>query len=191
MRLQGLEELYDLQTFERTVVQTEQTIASAQSRNGGNGMPVEMKLYDRCLSLRCPTAHPGRLFRQPRFVDKDNQPSFAGTLFLSAGQVLRFHVSTAVSSRSMARRSGRCGEKPSASRMRQTCASLYATPKRRSISKRTRLSVHSSVPKPCSLGFSNIALRNCSRCAVSRNAGRPLTMPRSASIPPSSSRAFH
>jgi hypothetical protein len=36
----------------------------------------------------------------------------------------------------------------------------------------TRLSVHSSVPKPCSVGLRNSAFRICDNCSQSSRAGR-------------------
>ena len=53
----------------------------------------------------------------------------------------------------MARRSGFCTEKPRPPRMRQICVWPNLTPYSRSARTPTRLSVHSSVPKPCAFGL--------------------------------------
>ena len=111
--------------------------------------------------------------------------------FFSASQVLRFQVCTASSSRSMARRSGFCGEKPGPPRMRQICVWPNLTPNIHTMTTPTRLSVHSSVPNPCSVGFCSKARPKDCSCSSSSRLGRPrVGMARSASIPPSSSTAF-
>src|SRR2546427_2015377 len=190
LRPKGLQELDDLRTLHRAVVQAEQEVRAGQTRDGRDVLPVEVELHDWRASLERPGANPGWPFRQPRFVDEDDQSSLGDTLFLSAGQVLRFHSSTAKSSRSMARRSGFCELKPIAPSRRQTCTSLKRTPYRRSMSARTRLSVHSSVPKPWAIAPCSNALPSASSWAPSSCAGRPGAIARNASMPPSSSRAF-
>lgn len=55
----------------------------------------------------------------------------------------------------------------------------------------TRLSVHSSGPKSWAMAPWSKAARSSSSCLLSSWAGRPVAMLRNASIPHSSSRAFH
>src|SRR5580765_674861 len=191
LRAQGFEELHDLRALDGAVVQPEQEVRARQAGHGRDVLPVEVELYDRRAASGRPGAYPGGPLRQTRFVDEDDQAPLGGTLFLSAGQVLRFHASTADSSRSMARRSGFCELKPMAPRRRQTCTSLKRTPYARSMSSRTRLSVHNSVPKPWDMAPCSNAARNASSCLPSSCAGRPVAIERKASMPPSSSRAFH
>ena len=92
----------------------------------------------------------------------------------------------------MARFSGFCTLKPKAPKIRQICVWPNLTPYSRLITTPTRLSVQSSVPKPCSVGFCRIARRKPSSWDSSIRAGRPRDgTARNASIPPSSSNAFH
>jgi len=91
----------------------------------------------------------------------------------------------------MARRSGFCELKPIAPSSRQTWTSLKRTPYSRSMRARTRLRVHSSVPKPWAMAPCSNAVRSASSCLASSCAGRLVAIERSASMPPSSSRAFH
>src|SRR5438045_5270376 len=189
---QRLEELDVLFLLDRTLVQTEQAVRAAQPGDNGDVGPVEVELDDRRLPLGRPGAHSRRPLAQAGLVDEDDQSPVALGFFLSAGQVLRFHVCTASSSRSMARRSGFCTENPKPPRMRQICVWLNLTPYKRSMSTPTRLSVHSSVPKPCSVGRCSSARPSACSCSSSRRAGRPrVGIVRNASMPPSSSSAFH
>src|SRR5436309_1710093 len=192
VRAQRLEELDVLFLLDRAFVQTEQAVRAAQSGDDGDVRPVEMELNDRRPALRRPGAHPCGPLAQAGLVDEDDQSPIALGFFLSAGQVLRFHVCTASSSRSMARRSGFCTENPRPPRMRQIWVWPNLTPYKRSMSTPTRLSVHSSVPKPCSVGRCSSARPNACNCSSSKRAGRPrVGIARNASMPPSSSSAFH
>src|SRR6478735_1017814 len=189
---QRLEELDVLLLLDRALVQAEQAVRAAQPGDDGDVRPVEVELDDRCLTLGRPGAHPRGPFAQTGLVDEDDQSPLALGFFLRAGQVLRCHVRTASSSRSMARRSGFCTENPRPPRMRQICVWPNLTPYKRSMSTPTRLSVQSSVPKPCSVGRCSSARPNACNCSSSRRAGRPrVGIARSASMPPSSSTAFH
>src|ERR1019366_338703 len=145
---QRLEELDVLLFLDRAFVQAEQKVRSTQPGDDGDVGPVEVELDDRRLTL----GRPGAPLAQAGLVYEDDQSSFAPGFFLSAGQVLRCHVCTASSSRSMARRSGFWAANARAPRMRQICVWPNLTPYKRSMSTPTRLSVHSSVPKPCSVG---------------------------------------
>ena len=106
--------------------------------------------------------------------------------------MLRFQLRTASSLRSRARFSGFCGLKPSEPRMRQICVWPKRTPCKRSMTAPTRLSVHSSVANPCSIGLRRSVARTAANCCSSSWAGRPRSgTARNASIPPSSSSPFH
>src|SRR6185312_5716102 len=105
---QRLQELHDLGALDRAIAEPKHEVRVGQPRDGRNVLPVEVKLHHRRLAFERPGAHSSRTLRKTRLVDKDDQPSLGDTLFLSAGQLLRFHVSTAASSRSRARRSGLC-----------------------------------------------------------------------------------
>src|SRR5882672_5339501 len=189
---QRLEELDVLLFLDRAFVQTEQAVGAAESGDDGDVRPVEVELDDRRLALGRPGAHPRGPLAQPGLVDEDDQPPVAPGFFLRAGQVLRFQVCTASSSRSMARRSGFCTENPRPPKMRQIWVWPNLTPYKRSMSMPTRLSVHSSVPKPCSVGRCSSARPSACNCSSSRRAGRPrVGIARNASMPPSSSSAFH
>ncbi len=86
-------------------------------------------------------------------------------LFLCAFQVLRFHIRTAASSRSIASFSGFCGLKPSELKMRQTCVWPKRTSCMRPMTAPTRLSIHRSVRNPCSVGLcSRSAARTAASC---------------------------
>src|SRR5450755_877480 len=191
LHAQGFEELHDLRAPHRAVVQAEQEVRAHQASDGRDVLPVEVELHDRRAALGRPGAYSSGPLRQTRLVDEDDHSPLGGTLFLSAGQRLRFHASTADSSRSMARRSGFCELKPMAPRRRQTWTSLKRTPYNRSMRARTRLSVHSSVPKSWAMAPWSSATRSASSCLPPSCAGRPVAIERSASMPPSSSRAFH
>lgn len=106
--------------------------------------------------------------------------------------MLRFQLRTASSLRSMARFSGFSALKPKAPRIGQMCAWLKRTPCMRSMTAPTHLRVHSSVPKPCSVGLCRTAFRTEVNCPASSLPGRPGSgTARNASMPPSSNRAFH
>ncbi len=85
----------------------------------------------------------------------------------------RFQARTALSSRSMARRSGFCGLKPSAPRISQILVSPNLTPYLRWMSAPTRLSVHSLVSKPYALGLFSSARANSSSCQACSLRGPP------------------
>ena len=74
----------------------------------------------------------------------------------------------------MARRSGFCELKPMAPSSRQTWTSLKRTPYSRSMSARTRLSVHSSVPKPWAMAPCSSAARKPAIWLASNCAGLPV-----------------
>src|SRR5471030_1421738 len=192
MGLECFEQFDDLFLAAAALVQPEQTVGVRDSGNHRDVIPVEVKLDDGRLTLERPGAHARGALANAGLVYEDDQSAFSPGFFLRAGQILRFQLRTASSSRSMARFSGFCTLKPKAPRIRQICVWPNLTSYSRSISTPTRLSVQSSVPKPCSVGFCRMARRKPSNWDSSSLAGRPLdgTL-RNASIPPSSSKAFH
>ncbi len=107
-----------LQTI--ALVQPEQAVAARQSGNHRDVVPVEVKLDDRRLPDRSPSAHPCGPLADTGFVDKYDHSALSPGFFLSLGQVLRFQLRTASSLRSSARFSGFCALNPIAPRMRQT-----------------------------------------------------------------------
>src|ERR1700685_2679900 len=192
MGLECFEKFDDLFLADAALVQPEQTVGVRESGNHRDVIPVEVKWNDGGLPLDRPGAHARGALADAGLVYKDDQSAFSQGFFLRAGQVLRFQLRTASSSRSMARFSGFCTLKPKAPRIRQICVWPNLTSYSRSITTPTRLSVQSSVPKPCSVGFCRMARRKPSSWDSSSLAGRPLDgTERSASIPPLSSKAFH
>lgn len=78
-------------------------------RDTGDGRYTVMTLpvtNDRCLSDRAPGLADSRNQQEARFVDKDDVGRQPCGVFFTAGQTVRFQSAMAVSSRSMARRSG-------------------------------------------------------------------------------------
>src|SRR5215207_7404812 len=192
MGLERFQKPHDFLFLDAALVQPEQTIGAREPGNDRDVIPVEVELDDGSLPLGRPGAHARGALADARLVHEDDQPPLSLGFFLRAGQVLRFQLRTASSSRSMARLSGFCTLKPKAPRSRQICVWPNWTPYRRSITTATRLSVQSSVPKPCSLGFCRMARRKPSSWDASSRAGRPRAgTERSAAIPPSSSNPFH
>lgn len=192
MRLERLQELDDLLLLDTSLVQAEQAVGARQSGNDRDVIPVEVELDDRCTSFGRPSAHSRWALADARLVDKNDYSTFPLGFFLSAGQVRCFHWRTPSSLRSNARFSGFCTLKPNAPRIRQSCVVPNLTPYRRSTTTPTRLSVQSSVPKPCSVGLCSIALRTPSSCDTSSLVGLPREgTARNASMPPSSNKPFH
>src|ERR1700738_2081141 len=151
--LERFEEFDDLFLLDAALVQPEQEVGARGPSDDRDMVPVEVKLDDGRLSLGCPSADSGRALADAGLVYKDNQSAFSLGFFLRAGQVRRFQLRTASSSRSIARFSGFCGLKPIEPKMRQTCVWLKRTPCMRSMTAPTRLRVHSSVPNPWSVGL--------------------------------------
>ena len=192
MVLERLERFHDLFLLDAALVQPEQAVAAAQASDDRDMVPVEVKLDEGRLSLGRSRAYAGRARTDARLVYEDDQPAFWLGFFLRVGQVLRFQLRMAASSRSMARFSGFCGLKPREPRMCQTCVWLKRMPCMRWMTAPTRLSVYSSVPNPCSVGLYRRAAGTAASCGSSSWARRPRSgTTRRASMPPSSSSRFH
>ena len=176
MTLQCFEELHDALLIDGAVVQTKAEPRPMQAGNGRNAIPVEAELHDRAFALGAQVRT--RVGRCDSPASSTKSISLASRrAFLSLGNVRCFQCSIAASSRSRARRSGRWLQNPICPSKRQTRTSLNCTPNSRSMNKRTRLSVHSAVPKPCAIVFSRCSNSTTSSTAapgsVLRSAPRP------------------
>src|ERR1035437_1608029 len=192
VRFERLQERDDFFLLDTALVQPEQAVGASKTSDDRDMIPIEVKLDNRRLALGCPGTNPRRAFADSRLVDEDDQTTFSLGFFLSPGQVRRFQWCTASSLRSIARFSGVCALKPKAPKIRQICVWPNCTPCSRLITTPTRLNVHRSVPKPCSVGFCSTARRTSSSWLSSSLAGRPTPgTARNASIPSSSSSRFH
>ena len=97
----------DLWTSDRAGKKTKIEIPPGHSRNGGEGLPTEMILENRCLAPGSPGSTTVRSFAQPAFVDEDDRAVLTAGFFLMAGHRYFFHRAIASSSRSIARPVGR------------------------------------------------------------------------------------
>ena len=123
-----------------------------------------------------------RLLGQAAFVDEDDRAPFGAGLFFKAGQVLRFQVAMAASSRSSARPTGFWQLQPK--RSRKTCNAVVAwqaKPNSRRMTLATRSSVQSGVAKPATKSLTNSG--SCSGSSLDLRPARPAA--RRASWPPS------
>ena len=120
MALQVLDELHDLRAFDAACVHLKVEPLQGDPTDDGEALPIEALMEQWGLPARRPSPHPSRLGAQATLVHKDDEAALELGVFFSVGQVLRFHVRMAFSSRSRARRSGRWQENPSAPSTRQT-----------------------------------------------------------------------
>jgi len=121
MPLEMFKEFDHLQTFDAAGMDLKKESPQGQTTNQRKAFPVEGLLQNGRLSARRPGARPRRTGAQPAFVNKDNDSTLPPRLFFNAGQTSRFHRAIALSSRSMARRSGRWQLNPLAPNNRHTC----------------------------------------------------------------------
>jgi len=102
---------------------TQAEVTAATQANGGNRgqlWPVEAMAEDRGRPARSPgLGHIGSQ-GEPGFVEKQQPSAGAPAFFLMAGQTVRSRCRVLRSSRSRARRSGRCQENPKRSSRRHT-----------------------------------------------------------------------
>src|SRR5450631_549731 len=131
----------------------------------------------------------GGPFAQARLVDEDDHSSFSAAFFLGKGQVLRcVHGLFVALDRPPL---GLLHREPQVAQEAPDVRLAEPNAVQRSMTTPTRLSVHSSVPKPWSVRLSSRTRPSAWRCSSSSRAGRPrVGMSRSASMPPSSSTAF-
>lgn len=121
MPLEVFQELNDLKTFDAAGMDLKQKPPQGQSADDRKAFPVEGLLQNGRLSSPRPGACTGRTGAQPAFVNEDNGLAFPARLFFNAGQTSRCQRAIALSSRSMARRSGRWQLNPLAPSNRHTC----------------------------------------------------------------------
>lgn len=121
MPLEMFKEFDHLKTFDAAGMDLKEEPPQGQSTDKREAFPVECLLQNGRLSAQRPGARPRRPGAQPAFVNKDNGSVLPARLFFNAGQTSRFQRAIALSSRSMARRSGRWQLKPLAPSNRHTC----------------------------------------------------------------------
>jgi len=121
MPLEMFQEFNHLQTFDAAGMDLKEESPQGQATDERKAFPVEGLLQNGRLSAQRPGAGPRRPGAQPAFVNKDKGLALPPRLFFNAGQTFRFQWAIALSSRSMARRSGRWQLKPLAPSKRHTC----------------------------------------------------------------------
>jgi len=114
-----------------------------------------------------------RLLRETALVLEDEPRPPAPGVFFSCGQRWVFHRSIARSSRSRARRAGRCSDQPRPTSTRHTWPGWCRTSVRRSMSSATRGRVHKSVANPCARGPARSARSIVASWAASNRGFRP------------------
>lgn len=119
--LEMFQELDHLQALDAAGMDLEVESPQGQGPDDREAFPIEGLLQDGCLSAGSPSASPSRAGAQSTFVNKDYGSTLLGGFFLMSGHLTRCHFAMALSSRSMARRSGRWQLKPLAPSNRQTC----------------------------------------------------------------------
>lgn len=101
-------------------------IALGRDAHGGDGRDLAVRAGPLVQHWRVATQAPGATHQwrheQPRFVDKDQCGTQAGSVFFTRGQSCSIQAWIRASSRSRARRVGFCGEKPRPCNRRLTCA---------------------------------------------------------------------
>lgn len=121
MPLEMVKEFDHLKTFDATGMDLKEESPQSQSTDERKAFPVEGLLQNGRLSAQRPSACPRRPGAQPAFVNKDNGLALPPRLFFNVGQTSRFQRAITLSSRSIARRSGRWQLKPLAPSKRHTC----------------------------------------------------------------------
>lgn len=119
--LEMAQKLNHLQTLDAAGVDLEVKPPKGQATNDGQAFPVKRLLEHWGLPARSPGARSRRTGAQAAFINKDDGSPLLPGLFFKAGKVTRFQWRIALSSRSIARRSGRWQLKPLAPSKRQTC----------------------------------------------------------------------
>ena len=137
---------------------------------------------------RRPRSADDGLLREATFVLEDDPGPSAPGVFFSCRQRRVFQVLIACSSRSRARRVGRCSDQPSPRSSRQTWPGWWRTRVSRSITSATRGKVQRSVLNPCARGPFRSARSTPASCAASNRGRRPA---RPAPLSPARPWAFH
>ena len=188
MALQMGQELNDLRALDAAGKEPEVEVLPSQPGDGAEVFPIETVEEQRRLSLGRPGPHAMRLLGQAAFVDENDRAAFGAGLFFNAGQVLRFQVAMAASSRSNARPTGFWQLQPNRFRKtRNAVVAWQAKPNWRRMTLATRSSVQSGVGNPAASGPATKMLTNsCSWSDFSRGLRPARPAARRASLPPSS-----
>src|SRR5574337_1209049 len=173
LALESAQEFDDLFASDCTVDEAEVEAPPGEPGDGRHLLPGEALLDDRGMPTQPPSASHRALLGQSRLVDEDYRPSLTCGVFFSAGQVLRFQLAMATSSRCSARFSGFCGEKPRLRNSSQQPELLYVTPNSRLTSTRPRFTVHNSVGKPARSAPLSRAALSVAHWRASSHRGRP------------------
>lgn len=162
------------------------------SADAGQSFPVERFANHRGTPTRGPSGTNRRALRKARFIQKDEPSVQAQGVFFTRGQWCRIQRAIASSSRSFARRAGRCRLQPNCPRIRHTWDKEYRVRQVFHITAATRSSVHNSVVNPHASGpFSN-AVVSCWRSIAFRRGFRPARpAPQRASRPARRQAACH
>ena len=120
MPLEVAEELNDLWSLDAAGVDLEVEPVQRQPADHREAFPAKGLLDHWRLADRCPCPHPGGACTQSTFVNEDDGSAFCTGFFFIAGHSTRFQRRILVSSRSMARRSGRWQLNPLSPSNRQT-----------------------------------------------------------------------
>ena len=139
----------------------------------GQPFPVERLVNHRGTPPRSPSGANRRALRKTGFVQEDQPSIQARSVFFTRGQRYRAHPAMAFSSRSLARRAGRCRLQPNWPRIRQTWGWECLTPQVFHITWATRSRVHNSVEKPQAVGPLTSAAATRSRAMESSRGFRP------------------
>lgn len=163
----------------------------SEGQRAGNRQPLPVAAdmrQDGRFPPRRPRSADNGLLREAAFVLEDDPGASAPGVFFSCSQRRVFQVSIACSSRSRARRVGRCSDQPSPRSTRQTWPGWCRTRVSRSISSATRGKVQRSVLNPCARGPFRSARSTPASCAASNRGFRPA---RPAPLSPARPWAFH
>src|SRR5215217_7662503 len=151
------------------------TIGAKAQRGGDRGtLPVEPVDQHRGLAAGRPGRAHDRGQRNAGLVEEADDGLAAPGVFLILGQSLATHWRIACSSRSTARRAGRCRLQSRRWRSsRHTCAGWWRTPVTRQMTVAMRSRVHRSVSKPWALAPFSRACSACSSWASDTLGVRP------------------
>ena len=110
--LQVTQENDQVRCLDRFGEQFEIEVPQRQSGDERKVLPVEIVEENGSLPARGPGSATVWPLAQSAFIDENNRAPLRAGFFFSPGQVSFFHFSIAVSSLSMERPTGRCGDQP-------------------------------------------------------------------------------
>ena len=154
MTRQGLQETHNMRRSDATRMNGEEPTQALANRgrqhrpDSGQAFPVERFSNHRGMPSRSPRGTNRRALRKAGFIQKDQPSLQAQGVFFTRGQRYRTHRAIAFSSRSLARRAGRCRLHPIWPSMRQTWGWECLTLQVFQMTAATRSRVHNSVEKP-------------------------------------------